>query len=112
VQAAVKKLFSREPHKGVNPDEVVAVGAAIQAGDVVLQHFLGPLALGDITVHADVANASALFVVERHGGYVTHPRSAVSAALAYLAPPAAGLSQTLPQLCWVRINEFLAYQFC
>ncbi|MCB0212564.1 MAG: molecular chaperone DnaK, partial [Anaerolineae bacterium] len=32
VQEAVKKLFGREPHKGVNPDEVVAIGAAIQAG--------------------------------------------------------------------------------
>ncbi len=32
VQEAVRKYFNREPHKGVNPDEVVAVGAAIQAG--------------------------------------------------------------------------------
>jgi molecular chaperone DnaK len=32
VQEAVKKFFRREPHKGVNPDEVVGVGAAIQAG--------------------------------------------------------------------------------
>jgi molecular chaperone DnaK len=32
VQEAVKKYFGKEPHKGVNPDEVVAVGAAIQAG--------------------------------------------------------------------------------
>jgi molecular chaperone DnaK len=32
VQDAVRKLFNKEPHKGVNPDEVVAVGAAIQAG--------------------------------------------------------------------------------
>jgi molecular chaperone DnaK len=32
VQEAVRHLFSKEPHKGVNPDEVVAVGAAIQAG--------------------------------------------------------------------------------
>ena len=32
VQAAVKKFFGREPHKGVNPDEVVGLGAAIQAG--------------------------------------------------------------------------------
>ena len=32
VQEAVKREFGREPHKGVNPDEVVAVGAAIQAG--------------------------------------------------------------------------------
>jgi molecular chaperone DnaK len=32
VQEAVRKIFEKEPHKGVNPDEVVAVGAAIQAG--------------------------------------------------------------------------------
>src|SRR6202045_3535150 len=32
VQETVQKLFGREPHKGVNPDEVVAIGAAIQAG--------------------------------------------------------------------------------
>jgi molecular chaperone DnaK len=32
VQEAVRKLFNKDPHKGVNPDEVVAVGAAIQAG--------------------------------------------------------------------------------
>jgi len=32
IQSEVQKLFNKEPHKGVNPDEVVAVGAAIQAG--------------------------------------------------------------------------------
>ena len=32
IQSAVENLFGKEPHKGVNPDEVVAVGAAIQAG--------------------------------------------------------------------------------
>ncbi|MFQ5612476.1 MAG: molecular chaperone DnaK [Anaerolineae bacterium] len=32
VQEAVKKVFEKDPHKGVNPDEVVAIGAAIQAG--------------------------------------------------------------------------------
>jgi molecular chaperone DnaK len=32
IQEAVKKFFEREPHKGVNPDEVVGIGAAIQAG--------------------------------------------------------------------------------
>ena len=32
VQEVVKQLFGKEPHKGVNPDEVVAIGAAIQAG--------------------------------------------------------------------------------
>jgi molecular chaperone DnaK len=52
VQELVKSLFQREPHKGVNPDEVVAVGAAIQggvlAGDVkdVLLLDVTPLSLG------------------------------------------------------------------
>ncbi len=32
IQEAVKNLFNKEPHKGINPDEVVAIGAAIQAG--------------------------------------------------------------------------------
>jgi molecular chaperone DnaK len=35
VQETVRKFFAREPHKGVNPDEVVALGAAIQAGVLV-----------------------------------------------------------------------------
>jgi molecular chaperone DnaK len=52
VQEKVKELFGKEPHKGVNPDEVVAVGAAIQggvlAGDVkdVLLLDVTPLSLG------------------------------------------------------------------
>jgi len=52
VQEVVKRLFGKEPHKGVNPDEVVAVGAAIQGGvlagdvkDVVLLD-VTPLSLG------------------------------------------------------------------
>jgi molecular chaperone DnaK len=55
VQNAVKKYFGREPHKGVNPDEVVAIGAAIQgavlAGDVkdVLLLDVTPLTLGIAT---------------------------------------------------------------
>ena len=32
IQALVKELFGKEPHSGVNPDEVVAIGAAIQGG--------------------------------------------------------------------------------
>src|SRR6201981_2555132 len=32
IQALVKELFGKDPHKGVNPDEVVAIGAAIQGG--------------------------------------------------------------------------------
>jgi molecular chaperone DnaK len=47
VQATVEKLFSREPHKGVNPDEVVAIGAAIQAG--VLQGDVKDVLLLDVT---------------------------------------------------------------
>ena len=52
VQETVQKLFGKEPHKGVNPDEVVAIGAAIQggvlAGDVkdVLLLDVTPLSLG------------------------------------------------------------------
>jgi molecular chaperone DnaK len=52
VQELVKKIFGKEPHKGVNPDEVVAIGAAIQggvlAGDVkdVLLLDVTPLSLG------------------------------------------------------------------
>ena len=52
VQAKVNELFGKEPHKGVNPDEVVAVGAAIQAGvlkgdvrDILLLD-VSPLTLG------------------------------------------------------------------
>ncbi len=52
IQQAVKNLFGKEPHKGINPDEVVAVGAAVQAGifqgdvkDVLLLD-VTPLSLG------------------------------------------------------------------
>jgi molecular chaperone DnaK len=47
VQAEVKKLFGKEPHKGVNPDEVVAIGAAIQAG--VLKGDVKDVLLLDVT---------------------------------------------------------------
>ena len=47
VQETVQALFGREPHKGVNPDEVVAVGAAIQAG--VLQGDVKDVLLLDVT---------------------------------------------------------------
>ena len=52
IQEAVKDLFNKEPHKGINPDEVVAIGAAVQAGifqgdvkDVLLLDVI-PLSLG------------------------------------------------------------------
>ena len=47
VQEKVKQLFGREPHKGVNPDEVVAIGAAIQAG--VLKGDVQDVLLLDVT---------------------------------------------------------------
>ena len=47
VQDVVKQLFGKEPHKGVNPDEVVAIGAAIQAG--VLQGEVKDVLLLDVT---------------------------------------------------------------
>jgi molecular chaperone DnaK len=47
VQTIVKGLFGKEPHKGVNPDEVVAVGAAVQAG--VLSGEVKDLLLLDVT---------------------------------------------------------------
>ena len=47
VQEVVKEFFGREPHKGVNPDEVVALGAAVQAG--VLQGDVKDVLLLDVT---------------------------------------------------------------
>jgi len=47
VQQIVKELFGKDPHKGVNPDEVVAVGAAIQGG--VLSGEVEDIALVDVT---------------------------------------------------------------
>jgi molecular chaperone DnaK len=47
IQEIVQKIFGKEPHKGVNPDEVVAVGAAIQAG--VLQGDVKDVLLLDVT---------------------------------------------------------------
>jgi molecular chaperone DnaK len=47
VQQMVRELFGREPHKGVNPDEVVAIGAAVQAG--VLAGDVKDLVLLDVT---------------------------------------------------------------
>ncbi len=76
IQEAVRKFFGREPHKGVNPDEVVALGAAIQAGvlggdvkEVVLLD-VTPLTLGIETL-GGVATA----LIERN---TTIPRSSRS----------------------------------
>src|SRR3989338_7185214 len=47
IQEAAKNLFGKEPHKGINPDEVVAVGAAVQAG--ILQGDVKDILLLDVT---------------------------------------------------------------
>ncbi len=47
IQEAVKKLFGKEPHRGINPDEVVAIGAAIQAG--IFQGDVKDVLLLDVT---------------------------------------------------------------
>ena len=47
IQEAVKKLFGKEPHKGINPDEVVAVGAAIQ-GEIISAKEEGRKPEGDV----------------------------------------------------------------
>jgi molecular chaperone DnaK len=49
VQEVVKNLFGKEPHKGVNPDEVVAVGAAIQGGVLTGEEGVKDILLLDVT---------------------------------------------------------------
>jgi len=81
VQEAVRKFFGREPHKGVNPDEVVAVGAAIQVGvlggevrDVLLLD-VTPLTLGIETL-----GGVATPIIERNTTIPTHKSQVFSTA--------------------------------
>ena len=67
VQEAVRKLFGKDPHKGVNPDEVVAVGAAIQAG--VLGGDVKDILLLDVTpltLSVETLGGVATSLIERN----------------------------------------------
>jgi molecular chaperone DnaK len=67
VQEAVSKLFGRSPYKGVNPDEVVAVGAAIQAG--VLSGDVTDVVLTDVTpltLSIETLGGAATAIIERN----------------------------------------------
>ena len=67
VQDAVRKEFSKEPHKGVNPDEVVAIGAAIQAG--VLAGDVKDILLLDVTpltLSVETLGGVATALIERN----------------------------------------------
>lgn len=81
VQEAVRKLFGKEPHKGVNPDEVVAVGAAIQAG--VLGGEVKDILLLDVTpltLSVETLGAVATPIIERNTTIPTRKSQVFSTA--------------------------------
>ncbi|MCI0519277.1 MAG: molecular chaperone DnaK [Chloroflexi bacterium] len=81
VQEAVKKLFGKEPHKGVNPDEVVAVGAAIQAG--VLGGEVKDILLLDVTplsLSVETLGGVASSMIERNTTIPTRKSQVFSTA--------------------------------
>jgi len=81
VQAAVRKFFNREPHKGVNPDEVVAIGAAIQAG--VLGGQVKDILLLDVTpltLSIETLGGIATAMIERNSTIPTKKTQVFSTA--------------------------------
>jgi molecular chaperone DnaK len=81
VQEAVRKLFGKEPHKGVNPDEVVAVGAAIQAG--VLGGEVKDILLLDVTplsLSVETLGGVASSMIERNTTIPTRKSQVFSTA--------------------------------
>lgn len=81
VQEAVRKLFGKEPHKGVNPDEVVAIGAAIQAG--VLGGDVKDILLLDVTpltLSVETLGGIATAMIERNTTIPTRKSQVYSTA--------------------------------
>ncbi|MCX6072311.1 MAG: molecular chaperone DnaK [Chloroflexi bacterium] len=81
VQDSVRKIFGRDPHKGVNPDEVVAVGAAIQAG--VLGGEVKDILLLDVTplsLSIETLGGVATALIERNTTVPTRKSQVFSTA--------------------------------
>ncbi|MBU1910636.1 MAG: molecular chaperone DnaK, partial [Verrucomicrobia bacterium] len=81
VQDTAQKMFNKEPHKGVNPDEVVAVGAAIQGG--VLKGEVTDVLLLDVTpltLGIETLGGIATTLIERNRGIPTRASEIFSTA--------------------------------